>query len=122
MVFPALFPDMIPENDKEVKTLFRNSDIYKLVKFKEGAPADYSAFENLFNTPEFSNVDLVYYFHCVSDWSDQKNMKRTKKGWIATVRNFIRGDVEKNKLHVKNAGNRGNSNLKNAMEYLNDEY
>ena len=29
-------------------------------------------------------------------------MKRTAAGWVATVRNFIRGDMEKNKLHVKN--------------------
>lgn len=73
------------------KTLFRNSDVYKMVKFENGVGVDYSEFESKFATPEFEKVDLVYYFHSVSDWSDQKNMKRTKNGWLATVRNFIRG-------------------------------
>lgn len=91
-----------PEESKDKKTLFRNSEIYKLVKFDEtGAGVDYSEFEKKFATPEFETVDLVYYFHAVADWSDQKNMKRTKNGWLATVRNFIRGDVERKKLHLK---------------------
>ena len=85
-------------NQRRKKTLFRNSDVYKMVKFENGVGVDYSEFESKFATPEFEKVDLVYYFHSVSDWSDQKNMKRTKNGWLATVRNFIRGDVEKKKV------------------------
>lgn len=84
--------------DKQVKRLFRNSDVYKMVNFET---QDYSEFESRFNTPEFDPVDLVYYFHVVSDWSDTKNEKRTKNGWIATVRTFIRGDAEKNKVKLK---------------------
>ena len=46
-----------------------------MVKFENGVGVDYSEFESKFATPEFEKVDLVYYFHSVSDWSDQKNMK-----------------------------------------------
>lgn len=114
-----------PEESKDKKTLFRNSEIYKLVKFDEtGAGVDYSEFEKKFATQEFETVDLVYYFHAVADWSDQKNMKRTKNGWLATVRNFIRGDVERNKLHLKPQFQQSKSkiNVSDAVKFLNDDF
>lgn len=106
------------------KTLFRNSEVYGLVDFNAQEGADYSEFEKLYNTPEFAPVDLVYYFYCVADWSDQKNMKRTKNGWLATVRNFIRGDVERKKLHLKteHQAPQNRINVAGAMEYLKDDY
>lgn len=123
----SLFPEpeiVKSEKEKEKKTLFRNSDIYKMVEFDEKGGGDYSKFEACFNTPEFAPVDLVYYFHCVADWSDQKNMKRTKNGWLATVRNFIRGDVERKKLHLKteHQAPQNRINVAGAMEYLKDDY
>lgn len=123
--FASLFPDETKvEEPKEKKTLFRNSDVYKMVKFENGVGVDYSEFESKFATPEFEKVDLVYYFHSVSDWSDQKNMKRTKNGWLATVRNFIRGDVEKKKLHLKPEYKAPTHrlNVAGAIEYLKDDY
>ena len=95
-----------------------------MVEFDEMGGGDYSKFEACFNTPEFAPVDLVYYFHCVADWSDQKNMKRTKNGWLATVRNFIRGDVERKKLHLKteHQAPQNRINVAGAMEYLKDDY
>lgn len=120
-----LFPEeQKVEEPKEKKTLFRNSDVYKMVKFENGVVVDYSEFESKFSTPEFETVDLVYYFHSVSDWSDQKNMKRTKNGWLATVRNFIRGDVEKKKLHLKPQYKKPTErlNVAGAIEYLKDDY
>lgn len=123
--FAALFPEAEQsDNAKDKKTLFRNSEVYKLVKFDEnGSGIDYSEFEKKFATPEFQQVDMVYYFHSVADWSDQKNMKRTKNGWLATVRNFIRGDVERNKLHLKPMYQQGKStmNVQEAMDFLNDK-
>lgn len=123
----SLFPEpeiVKSEKEKEKKTLFRNSDIYKMVEFDEKGGGDYSKFEACFNTPEFTPVDLVYYFHCVADWSDQRNMKRTKNGWLATVRNFIRGDVERKKLHLKteHQAPQNRINVAGAMEYLKDDY
>lgn len=113
------------DQQKGKKTLFRNSEVYKLVKFDEnGCGVDYSEFEKKFATPEFEGVDLIYYFHSVSDWSDQKNMKRTKNGWLATVRNFIRGDVERKKLHLKPEYKKPTErlNVAGAIEYLKDDY
>lgn len=123
--FASLFPgEPKVEEPKEKKTLFRNSEVYKMVKFENGVSVDYSEFESKFATPEFEKVDLVYYFHSVSDWSDQKNMKRTKNGWLATVRNFIRGDVEKKKLHLKPEYKAPTQrlNVAGAIEYLKDDY
>lgn len=123
--FASLFPgEPKVEEPKEKKTLFRNSEVYKMVKFENGVGVDYSEFESKFATPEFEKVDLVYYFHSVSDWSDQKNMKRTKNGWLATVRNFIRGDVEKKKLHLKPEYKAPTQrlNVAGAIEYLKDDY
>jgi DNA-binding MarR family transcriptional regulator len=106
------------QNDKKKTTIFRNSGVFKLVKGN-----DYSEFEKLFATPEFAPVDLVYYFHSVADWSDTKiGVKRTFNGWVATVRNFIRGDVEKKKVHLKpeHQAPQNKLNVSGAMEFLKD--
>lgn len=100
----------VEDSDASKKTLFRNSDVYKMVNFEDKENPDYSKFENLYNTEEFRPIDLIYYFHTVSDWSDTKNMKRTKKGWEATIRNFIRGDIDKNKVKLKAGFNPNKSN------------
>lgn len=123
--FAAPIPTEQTEESKDKKTLFRNSEIYKLVEFDaNGVGVDYSGFEKKFATPEFERVDLVYYFHAVADWSDQKNMKRTKNGWLATVRNFIRGDVGRNKLKLKPQYQQGKKSvdINGAMEFLNNDY
>lgn len=123
--FVAPAPVEQTEESKNKKTLFRNSDIYKLVQFDiNGVGVDYSEFEKKFATPEFENVNLVHYFHAVADWSDQKDMKRTKNGWLATVRNFIRGDAERNRLKLKPQYQQGKKSvdINGAMEFLNNDY
>lgn len=122
-----LFPDEkgVDDKDKKRTSIFRNSEVYKLVKFAPDGNNDYSEFEKLFATPEFEQVDLVYYFHTVADWSETKQgVKRTRTGWIATVRNFIRGDVEKKKLHLKPEYQAPQKKLDvaGAMEFLNNDY
>lgn len=122
--------DLLPEQqdlekDKKRTSIFRNSDVYKLVKFGADGVNDYSEFEKLFATPEFEKVDLIYYFHTVADWSETKQgVKRTRTGWIATVRNFIRGDIEKKKLHLKPEyqAPQKRLNVAGAMEFLNNDY
>ena len=106
-LFPEQQQDL--EKDKKRTSIFRNSDVYKLVKF--GA--------------DFEKVDLIYYFHTVADWSETKQgVKRTRTGWIATVRNFIRGDIEKKKLHLKPEyqAPQKQLNVAGAMEFLNNDY
>jgi len=88
------------EEEKKKKTLFKNSAVAKMVTFVRNE-FDYSVFEKQFPGEEYEKIDLVYYYKSVNDWSDQKDMKRTKAGWLATIRNFIRGDAEKGKLKLK---------------------
>lgn len=103
---------------KEHVTLFRNSSIYKLVENN-----DYSRFEAIFDTPEFKDIDLVYYFHAVDDWSEQAQKKRTARGWIATVRNFIRSDKERGKLHTKPQNQKVfGMDVSAAIRYLKGDY
>ena len=83
--------------------------------FENSRFADYNAFAAEFTAPEFADVDIVYYYHAVADWSAQKGKKM--KDWIATARNFIRGDMEKGKLHRLNPGG---ALSPDAIEYLKD--
>ena len=78
-----LFPSLNPNK----KTLFSNS---LLAKFE--------TFESHFKQNEFEGVDLNYYFQMVNNWSDQKNMKRTAKGWVATARTWMLKDNKAGKL------------------------
>lgn len=110
------------EEPKTKKTLFRNSEVAKMVKEGANGELDYSEFEEKFSSPEFANIDLVYYFHAVADWSDQKDMKRTKNGWLATVRNFIRGDAEKNKVKLKPQQNNNGFDMEGALKFLNNDF
>lgn len=118
------FASHAPEEPKAKKTLFRNSEVYDMVKEGANGELDYSEFEEKFSSPEFANIDLVYYFHAVSDWSDQKDMKRTKNGWLATVRNFIRGDASKNKVKLKpqHENNNNNFDIEGALKFLNNDF
>lgn len=81
------------------KHLFRNSSIFNLVK-ETGNGYDDTELKLKMPKYDLLNVDLVYYFFAVADWSDQRDMKRTDNGWLATIRNFIRGDIERGKLHT----------------------
>lgn len=84
--------------------------------FKNSRFADYNAFAAEFTATEFADVDIVYYYHAVDDWSRAKGKKMID--WIATARNFIRGDMEKGKLHRKNGTGPGLP--PDAIKYLQD--
>lgn len=81
--------------------------------FENSRYSDFQKFDAEFTAPEFADVDIAYYFHAVSDWSRAKGKKM--KDWIATARNFIRGDMEKGKLHKLNTGG---ALSPDAIEYL----
>ena len=72
------------------KTLFRNS-----------TAANRETFFKTFSGEEYATLDMEHYYNAVADWSDSSNTMRTARGWFATVRTFIRGDKEKNRLHKK---------------------
>ena len=87
-----------------------------LCLFENSRYAYFNAFAAEFKAPEFADVDIVYYYHAVADWSAQKGKKM--KDWIATARNFIRGDMEKGKLHKLSGAGPGLS--PDAIKYLQD--
>ena len=96
---------------REKKMLFRKSQTAALV-----SGDDFSQFERAFADLAEMGVDLVYYYHAVADWSDSSDTKRTERGWVATIRNFIRGDMQKGCLR-KVAG----ASERFSMEYLNGD-
>lgn len=83
--------------------LFSNSIFFDKDKFLEQ-----------FSAPEFADVDIEYYYQAVADWSSQGGKK--KRDWIATARNFMRGDADKGRLHRKTSNGVVLDN--NTMAYL----
>lgn len=107
---PSFVPITVtrPRRTSETLCLFENSRF-----------ADFNAFAAEFKAPEFADVDIVYYYHAVADWSAQKGKKM--KDWIATARNFIRGDIEKGKLHrLTGTPEQGAALSPDAIKYLKD--
>lgn len=117
--FPGFFDESQQSNTPQKlrgtteprKCLFANS---RFAKFED--------FEKCFDKPEFEQIDILYYYHSVADWSASKG--RMQKDWIAQTRNFIRGDKEKGKLHLKPEYQAPQKRLDvgGAMDFLNDNY
>lgn len=87
-----------PTENKQKKdrlTLFSNSDVAKLVTFTPAGVADVTALARILPDLAAQGCDLAYYFCAVRDWSDSSNTRRTARGWLATLRNFYRGDLDK---------------------------
>ena len=80
---------------KDRLTLFSNSDVAKLVTFTPAGVADVTALARVLPDLAAQGCDLAYYFCAVRDWSDSSNTRRTARGWLATLRNFYRGDLDK---------------------------
>lgn len=80
---------------KDRLTLFSNSDVAKLVTFAPSGVADVTALARVLPDLAAQGCDLAYYFCAVRDWSDSSNTRRTARGWLATLRNFYRGDLDK---------------------------
>lgn len=67
-----------------------------LCLFADSKFCDSEKFMAQFTAPEFADVDLVYYYNAVADWSARGGKKQ--KDWIATARNFMRNDKRDGKL------------------------
>lgn len=83
---------------EEEKARRAKRTVEPLCLFADSRYYDFDLFVKEFDLPEFQEVDLSYYYHAVADWSSQKGKKM--KDWIATARNFMRSDKDKNKLHT----------------------
>ena len=80
---------------KDRLTLFANSDVAKLVTFTPSGVADVTALAKVLPDLAVQGCDLAYYYCAVRDWSDSSNTRRSARGWLATLRNFYRGDLDK---------------------------
>lgn len=80
---------------KDRLTLFSNSDVAKLVTFTPAGVADVTALAKVLPDLAAQGCDLAYYYCAVRDWSDSSNTRRSARGWLATIRNFYRGDLDK---------------------------
>lgn len=83
----AVAGTLFPEQDVKRKTLFKNSLV-----------ADFEKFKKQFSGAEFQKVDILHYYNSVHDWSEQKDVKRTANGWVATARTWMRNDLQKGTL------------------------
>lgn len=104
----SLFPQEEVRERKEKTMLFKNSRF-----------TDKALFASKFDPVEFKDIDFTYYYNSVFDWSEQKNMKRTENGWVATVRNWMRRDIVEGKAKKVKANGYGvtDSELTNFMKY-----
>lgn len=107
----GLFPAE-PVKEQETKQRGTTEPLCLFVNSKFNRYEDFAA---CFTKPEFANIDIAYYYNAVADWSAQKGKKM--KDWIATARNFMRGDMEKKKLHtIEQAG--AGFDFESAKRYL----
>lgn len=82
--------------------LFENSKFFDIDAFKAALRDEAEA-----------GIDVEYYYYAVKDWSASKGAK--KYDWIATARNFMRGDADAKRLHkVQDDDNA------NMIQYLKD--
>ena len=117
------FSGLFPENEKSgnAQKLRGTTEPHKCL-FANSRFSKFEDFEKCFDKPEFEQIDILYYYHSVADWSASKG--RMQKDWIAQTRNFIRGDKEKGKLHLKPQYQQGKKgvDINGAMEFLNNDY
>ena len=111
------------EGEKIRGTSEKNKCLFEKSRF-----FDFELFRECFNTPEFENVDLVYYYNVVKDWSASKG--RMQKDWIAQTRNIIRADYRRGQIkYTSDSGEEksvilGNSGLSygDLLGVLNEDF
>ena len=82
--------------------LFENSKFFDIDAFKAALRDEAEA-----------GIDVEYYYYAVKDWSASKGAK--KYDWIATARNFMRGDTDAKRLHTIQDDDNAN-----MIQYLKD--
>lgn len=83
---------------------YNNIDNNKQILFSESIYNDYNCLREKLLTDEnfiekFKGVDLKRYIEDCLAWSVSKNKKSTNKGWLLTLKNWMRRALDENKLH-----------------------
>lgn len=93
----------------------------KQTTFNDSPAADESFFYSKFQGEEYRDIDLAHYYAAVADWSEMnRKVKRTTRGWIATVRTFIRRDKLSNTIRKKTAVS--GFDFENVKKFLNNNF
>lgn len=93
----------------------------KQTTFNESPAADESFFYSKFQGEEYRDIDLAHYYAAVADWSEMnRKVKRTTRGWIATVRTFIRRDKLSNTIRKKTTNS--DFNFENVKKFLTNNF
>lgn len=85
--------NIINNNIEDKKQILFSDSIFSKYETLRDNLKDNSEFVN-----KYAGVNLKHYIEDVLLWSDSKNQKRTNKGWLATLRNWMKRDLENNKL------------------------
>ena len=74
-----------------------------------------------FNKAEYEKIDILAYYDSVLDWSFKSDTKRTERGWLATLRDFMKRDYEKGilKLKPQYKEQTNSANYSQMVDYLN---
>lgn len=124
---PSIYPNNNPNNNAaEGSELFPSEPKVKkprgtsepLCLFSNSRYNDFEKFAAEFQSPEFAGIDIAYYYHAVADWSSSKSKKRAD--WIATARNFMRGDMQTGKVRRVQAADLYAGLDPDTIEYLKD--
>lgn len=102
----------IKEADSIEPATHRKRTSESLCLFADSRYFDFDIFAKEFQKPEFENIDIAYYYESVKDWSASGGKK--KRDWIATARNFMRGDLQRGCLRIK----AGSGLSDGAIKYL----
>lgn len=105
---PALF-DLPPlEQKKETKKMFKNSACFDIEYCRDKLKKEADL-----------GVDIDYYYGAVADWSERKpGEKCTDRGWIATLRTFMRKDNDAKKLKLVNPSTENTALSDKMKKYL----
>ena len=124
------------EGAERINTLFQEDNIYinnninnnkkreapasttreRKCLFEESKFFDYELFRAQFTESEFDDVDLLYYYNRIKNWSGANGKK--KNDWILTARNWMMDDSDKGKL--KKIKDVGAALPPDAIKYLQD--
>lgn len=95
-------PVIVKQSRRKPKCLFEDTEF-----------ADFEKFKEKFVEPEFADIDLLYYYNRIKNWSGANGKK--KNDWILTAKNWMMDDAEKGKLHRLSSGS---ALSPEAIEYL----
>ena len=106
----------INNNQEKINNFYNKR---KKTLFSENSTLTENFILERFSEKAYEQIDVLYYYHAVKDWSESSNTKRTESGWLSTIRNFMRSDKERGTLHLKPQYQQQSTNYSQMTDYLN---